>query len=638
MNITTLRKGMVGGVIALSLVFITIPVPRAEAATYAELQAQIQSLLVQITKLQAQLRAMQNGGLLCSVPQSDLAIGSRGADVTALQNFLISRGYTIPAGATGYYGTQTQSALRLFQINQGISPALGYNYGQQTRARVTALCTPVSTPQPTPTPTPQPEPEPPLSGEASLERFTVNDGNDTDLEEGDKNAEIMEVSFRVEDGDARLNRLEVGFTPDPANDEMDPWDTFDTVSVWSGNTRIASVDASDEDNWNEDSPNDGDYTLRIPGIDWKMREGREIELTVRASVQNSVRGTDNGEIWTTFIPDDGIRALDADKAALYIGDTADAVTLNIDEAGASDELIVRRSDEDPDASVLRLEDDRNSGYMEVFAFDLDTDDSENDIDIYELPIEFTVNNGTLSDFVRNARLIVDGETYTDETITDGATGLITFNFDHGDLTIDAGDRVTASVEIEFRALDAMYEGTTIVGHVNADDIDAEGADDLDTNQLQSAATGEMHLLYTKGSDVESDYATAVVTTQDGSTNDYVTFSITVNVTAFGQDVYIPIGTSGVTYQLQDAIGSALSASGTPVVTSSADEEGNYFFIPEGSTESLTLTVTYIPGVANTNARLQLISVNYNDTDAAPDQSWIALPENAYRTPTKTIVN
>ena len=634
MKINTLKRSVAGGIIALFLVGITLPTPQAQAATLAELQAQIQSLLTQIIALQKQLQTIP-GGSTCFVPQSNLAFGNRGTEVTSLQNYLISRGYSIPAGATGYFGSQTQNALRQFQAAQGISPALGNNYGPQTRARANALCV---APTPTPTPTPTPQPEPSLSGEASLERYSAKDGNDTDLEEGDSNAEVMEVSFRVEDGDVRLNRIDLGFRPDGANDEDDPWDVFDEVFIWNGNTRIAEIDASREDNWREDSPTDGDYLLRLSGLDNIVREGREVELTIKTSVQNSVRGTDDSEIWTIFIPDNGIRGLDADNATVFTGDSADATTLNLDQAGASDELLVRRSDEDPDASVLELDDNRNSGYIEVFAFDLDTDDSSNDIDIRRLPIELTVSDSTLDTFMRDIRLVVEGETYTDETTVDGSTGVVTFRFDRGEFTINDGDRITVVVEIDFRALDEAYEGTTIVGHVAASDIEAEGEDDLTGSQLQSAATGEVHSLYTKGTSASENTSSAVVTSVDGANNDYATFSLNFSLNAFGQDVYIPFGTSGVSYQLQNAIGTPLSASGTAVVSSSARESGNYFYIPEGSTEKFNLTVTYLPGASNTVARLQLLGVHFNDTTASPDQTWTALPANNYRTSAVTIVN
>ncbi|MCX6787114.1 MAG: peptidoglycan-binding protein [Candidatus Kaiserbacteria bacterium] len=52
---------------------------------------------------------------------SDLTVGSHGADVTALQQFLIDSGYAIPAGATGYFGTQTKTAVIAFQKARGIT-------------------------------------------------------------------------------------------------------------------------------------------------------------------------------------------------------------------------------------------------------------------------------------------------------------------------------------------------------------------------------------------------------------------------------------------------------------------------------------------------------------------------------------
>jgi len=52
---------------------------------------------------------------------NNLGIGSRGADVTALQQFLIDDGYSIPAGATGYFGAQTRAAVIAFQKARGIA-------------------------------------------------------------------------------------------------------------------------------------------------------------------------------------------------------------------------------------------------------------------------------------------------------------------------------------------------------------------------------------------------------------------------------------------------------------------------------------------------------------------------------------
>lgn len=67
----------------------------------------------------------------------NLFTGLSGEDVRALQNLLISQGYSIPAGATGFFGSQTRSALSAYQRTNNISPAVGY-FGPLTRATMKA--------------------------------------------------------------------------------------------------------------------------------------------------------------------------------------------------------------------------------------------------------------------------------------------------------------------------------------------------------------------------------------------------------------------------------------------------------------------------------------------------------------------
>lgn len=90
-----------------------------------------------------------------NLPLGDLALGSKGSDVIKLQQYLIARN-TGPhalrlsqAGATGNFGSMTQSALIEYQQSVGISPADGY-YGVTTRSKVES--SPITSPV-TPTPT-----------------------------------------------------------------------------------------------------------------------------------------------------------------------------------------------------------------------------------------------------------------------------------------------------------------------------------------------------------------------------------------------------------------------------------------------------------------------------------------------------
>lgn len=63
----------------------------------------------------------------------DLTVGMSGADVKALQEILIGQGYGIAAGATGFFASQTKSALSSFQADKNVKPSIGY-FGAITRA------------------------------------------------------------------------------------------------------------------------------------------------------------------------------------------------------------------------------------------------------------------------------------------------------------------------------------------------------------------------------------------------------------------------------------------------------------------------------------------------------------------------
>lgn len=72
---------------------------------------------------------------------SDLTVGSRGAEVSALQSILIASGDLAIAAPTGYFGELTKAALAQWQGRNGV-PATGY-FGPLTRAALNASTTPV---------------------------------------------------------------------------------------------------------------------------------------------------------------------------------------------------------------------------------------------------------------------------------------------------------------------------------------------------------------------------------------------------------------------------------------------------------------------------------------------------------------
>jgi len=61
-----------------------------------------------------------------ALPTRALSVGITSADVTALQKWLITHNFSIPAGATGYYGAQTQTAVMAYQRSLGQTPTGTY--------------------------------------------------------------------------------------------------------------------------------------------------------------------------------------------------------------------------------------------------------------------------------------------------------------------------------------------------------------------------------------------------------------------------------------------------------------------------------------------------------------------------------
>jgi hypothetical protein len=130
-------------VIVLSLAMLSVFVaPAANAATADEMQAQISALMAQITALNSQLSTSKGTttGTSSYTFTRNLTVGSKGADVKALQELLIASGDLKIAASTSYFGTATKAALAKYQAANGISPAAGY-FGAITRAKVNATAT-----------------------------------------------------------------------------------------------------------------------------------------------------------------------------------------------------------------------------------------------------------------------------------------------------------------------------------------------------------------------------------------------------------------------------------------------------------------------------------------------------------------
>ncbi len=639
---------IVAGVVGFAMVmgFVATPV-KAQTTDIAALQAMIAQLTAQIAALQGGSSSMMTG----SAPMAPLTMGSSGAEVTKLQNFLISKGFGIAAGATGYFGGQTQSAVMAFQSANGITPASGY-YGSLTASKVASMMTSTTGTPSTPS-TP--------AGSADLEG---TDGSISDVstlsqysneEVGDGESEVKVVGFEVEaskDGDIALKSMKLHFTGSSNTGSKKLDDYVETVKVWMGSQEIGSADASD---FNKDSS--GVYTKTVTlksGVVVKADETEKFYITVDA-VSNLDSNDVGGDAWTLDV--DNIRFTDGSGVTTTDVDTGDINAMNVSmnfvtfSASADTELkFTTDSSNNPEAGVVMIDDTEDTDGVELLAGKIEVEGTS-DVWIDSIPFVFTTTADSLSAVAGSVTLTIDGEEFTESVNTSnclpaagGASCAATQNasiaFDNLDFTIGAGDTVSFTVSADINDVNDsgatatdLDEGDTLTASMNATtrggiDAENEEGDQLVSSERSGTVTGNAQEFRTSGIQVSLS-GTPTTATTGADNNNLGTFTIKFNVKAVGDTVYVASAASnGVTYSV-DLNGTATSANSITASLTNADTDLTSTYglweIEEGDSEEITLTVSVPLGTGSTDGayRAALTGVKWGTAsdDVTPNNTY-----------------
>ena len=521
--------GFVAIAMALSLV------APAQAQTEEELQAQIDSLMATINALQSQLgQAPATGGSSASVcPYAwtrSLSTGSTGADVMALQQFLNASADTqvAPAGSAGspgmetqYYGPATAAAVSNFQVKYrdsiltpvGLVNPTGY-FGPSSMAKANELCSKAAPGGSSDSDEDEDEDEDvELSGEAALETFEIDDADDSDIQEGDEDVEVAVLTVEFADGDAQISRLDIVL--DGGDEEERPWNVFEDVTLWVDGDKVATKSADSK----SDYLGDEDLgKLRFTNLNIVGMEDEEFDIVVAVTVQNTVKGSDDGEPWTVGV--DSIRFFDADGVATTETSGYDAFSnvadFTILEAGADDEARIRKSSSNPDSTTLKVEDNtKKSDEYDVFIFDIEVEEDSSDLELDDAVVSILISNPagagaiTADDVIADAYLEIDGKRVKgsaesgtgagelDYVINNNATGTVEYTFDFKGLDLEADERYEAVLSVVFKGQNngTNYEnGVTVKGTVDGSEWEVEGVNI--SNALTGTQTGNEHTLST----------------------------------------------------------------------------------------------------------------------------------------------
>lgn len=582
--------------------------------------------------------------------------GVTGADVTSLQQYLTSQGFT--TYADGVYGPATEASVRMWQQSKnlfadGIFGPMSYN-ASKTGSVVTN--------NNNSTFTLEQFANLGTGNELTVAEFDVESLDDSDIEQGQEDVVLAEVTYEGEDSAGLVSRIDVLWLPGDSNTDTDPSKVFDKLYLEIDGDIVKTIsDADDEGSYNDNlyigtdvtstscttggncAASDELYATRFSGINEILEADEEYTIRVLGDVQS---GAEVGDEWTAAFAGTSVVITDESGFVVNTGaatDTGNVVTITSE--GAELELSVSGAG-DLDAQVLLVDDAVKKTHTVMIA-EVEHEDGREDIEIQE--VDVTVNTGTanVADVISEITLIIGGES-VDGTLTNGASTSATanFDFDRDDVIIEQGDTVDFEFEIQFKVEDGSVnnysEGETIQVVLDANDIVAKGDDSNETltaSQLNGANTGEEHVLYTEGIQMSDFTFEETSTTIDGDDNDVVTLEIGFDVTAVGTTVYVmdevtetgngtgstataPSNTEGIGYHIQHTGGTYTSSSATFVSTAdqpAGNGHGN-FVVDNGETEEFTIEVNIQNGATslldNQSLRMILGGLNWSTADQA----------------------
>jgi len=569
------------GLVAMSFAYAA---PAAKADTTSDLQAQISALLAQIAALQAQVGGSTSTSASATF-STDLTMGSKGADVTALQNWLISKGFTIAAGATGYFGAQTQSAVAKWQTSAGISPAAGY-FGPISRAKANAAAGTTGTTGGTTG----------TVGLAGVGRLTnVGSLGDvtSDLDEGDSATQVVGVSGDATDGDVQIQRVDVTFNIDGSTGSSNLNKYITSAAVYLDGKKLGSMDAADGDK-------DGrTWTMRFSGLNGVIKSGNTGEIYVKVTPVASIGSTEDGVNVQTDILTDGLRAVGSDGISeTYV---ANDTTINGDFSVStltSGTLTVSEGSDNPKASQVAVSSSTTSG-VTLLTFTMKA--KNQDIDVTDLVASFGVANGAtnLNDVVSNVKLMKGSTVIKSKTLSTGTYGTVTF--DNVNQSIAQDDTESYSIVADLKGDSAYADGTTLIASTTTTGWDVSDADGGSVSPSAAVLGNTMTLTATGISVTKGTFTTSVAAGLTGA-GDIATFTMPFTVAAGDEAVFIAGAVQKGTANASGKIvygtttTSTSGATGEPVAnlqagdTDSADSAGAYYKINANTSRTFTLNV------------------------------------------------
>ena len=609
--------------IALALAGVFAFTFSVKAVTVEELQAQIQSLLAQITQLQQQLAAAQGGATTGLCLSADLKYGMKGDAVKTLQQGLKQDPSVYPEGlVTGYFGPLTKAAVIRFQEKYaseilapwGLTKGTGY-VGSTTRAKFNALyCTPATTTTTTApaetTTTTTTTTVPPTEGSLTVTWNPIPGSGTVTVYGGNTNKEVAAIKVKATNSDVTVKRIDWQF----GTSSGFPWTDLSKIALYDGDTLIKEVDAV-QSNFTEVTFATT-YTLRMDGLNIPVTKDTTKVLSLKVTAISSP--TYAGTI-TVLVPSNGVRGVDTAGLNVYAPSAAlTAHSFTTSAAQAPTITVTANVDNPLSQNVIGYT--NSTTRVDLLKFDVKVEN-----------VGMTFKGGALTVTDANSQLTAV-ELYDGSTVLASASvsGSGTVSWSTYNLPISAGTTKTLTVKGVVKA--SPTAGASFSVSIPAT-TGLTGVDDNGTARNNGTQTVSGHTMYVYtvaptfayvSSSVEVRGTNATTHPQDiGDT------SIVFSVTAHGGDIYIPDDTTSATAIYETLTGgTATTTTSTTWSCSSPAEDttaSGYWRIPAGQTAQCTFStlVTNTDGTAG-YFKVAVGGIMWNTsatTTSAVTQTW-----------------
>ena len=543
-----------------------------------------------------------------------LTLGSKGADVTALQTWLINKGYSIPAGATGYFGGQTKAAVAAFQAANGITPAAGY-FGPVTRAAVNADGSSMST-----------------GGSTTTGGTVTTDGTDGSITvsyspyvttsqtvKKGETKDIYSVKLKATAGKVAVTRFDVHFSERP-------WLDFTKLTLRDANgTVLATKFLSSAADATEVTVG-SDYLVRVDGFNYSVDPSAEATLIVSATVQ-SASDKITGQTVSVTVPSGSIRTINGKGYTDSLG-ISNTNTITLTSTGSVGDIYTRVSPNTPDKRIVTTSVSQVTPDVVLGVYSLKSQNQNSTIN----SLSFNINNSTnaaTSSIFQNVRLKVGGQVYGANSLSAGASTFTNLNFT---LAQDQWTDVSVIADV-LSNISGVSASSTLVkaGIVGVDSnyntVTVSNASNATANDVQLQTSGisvsNLSASYTLGG-----------AGANGDAGASVTFAFTVTNTG-NSDVYVSkvpgvalatstTGSAGSPVTASSTITYVTSNPGTMASDTGTAPTSGAFVIPAGSSRTLTYSgsLNNINGTAGIRV-FKITSINFGTSAGTPTGSSVS---------------